>query len=49
MAHRSRHIVCRKLHFSPNIIKGIEGRGMRWAEHMARMEDKRSAGAPEGK
>jgi hypothetical protein len=37
VALRSRNVVCRKLHFSPNTIKGTESRGMRWAVHMARM------------
>jgi len=43
--------VCRKLHFSPDIIKGTESRGMRWAGRMARIGDNRSADdmTPEGK
>jgi hypothetical protein len=53
---------CRKLHneelhnlyFSPNIIRTLKSRRMRWAGHVARMEEKRSAyrilvGKPEGK
>jgi len=46
MAHRSRNIVCRKLHFSPNVVKGTEGRGMRWAVHLARMGGTREVQVP---
>jgi hypothetical protein len=31
------------LYFSPNIIRMIKSRRMRWAGHVARMEDKRNA------
>jgi hypothetical protein len=39
---------------SPNIIRVIKSRRMRWAEHVARMEEKRGAyknlvGRPEGR
>jgi hypothetical protein len=39
---------------SPNIIRNIKSRRMRWAEHVARMEEKRNVymllvGKPEGK
>jgi hypothetical protein len=42
------------LHSSPNIIRMITSRRMRWAEHVARMGEKRIAyrilvGKPEGK
>jgi hypothetical protein len=44
------------LHYlsSPNIIKHIKSRSMRWAGHVARMEEERkvykvSVGKPEGK
>jgi hypothetical protein len=48
---------CRKLHdfhFSPNILRVIKFRRMRWAGHVARMGDRRGAysvsvGQPEGK
>jgi hypothetical protein len=41
------------LYFSPSIIRIIKSRRMRWAEHVARMEEKRNAyrilvGNPEG-
>jgi hypothetical protein len=43
-----------KLYYSPNIISMIKSRRMRWAGHLARMGDTRSAerivvGKPEGK
>jgi hypothetical protein len=31
------------LYSSPNIIRTIKSRNMRWAEHIARMEEKRNA------
>jgi hypothetical protein len=41
---------CRKLHYeerndlnSPNIIRGIKQRGMRWAGHVTRMGSRRGA------
>jgi hypothetical protein len=39
---------------SPNILKKIKSRGMRWAEHVSRMEEERKvykvlAEKPEGK
>jgi hypothetical protein len=42
------------LYYSPNIIRMIKSRGMIWAGHIARMEEKRKAyrilvGKPEGK
>jgi hypothetical protein len=42
------------LYSSPNIIRMIKSRRMRWAEHIARMGEKRNAykilvGKPEGK
>jgi hypothetical protein len=42
------------LYSSPSIIRMIKTRGMRWAGHVARMEEKRNAyiifvGKPEGK
>jgi hypothetical protein len=42
------------LYFSPSIIRIIKSRRMRWAEHVARMGEKRNAyrilvGKPEGK
>jgi hypothetical protein len=42
------------LYSSPNIIKQIKSRGMRWAGHVARMGEERkvyrvSVGKPEGK
>jgi hypothetical protein len=42
------------LYSSPNIIRIIKGRRMRWAGHVARMEEKRNAcrllvGKPEGR
>jgi hypothetical protein len=42
------------LHFSPNTIRMIKSRRMRWAGHKARMGEKRNAyrilvGKPEGK
>jgi hypothetical protein len=42
------------LYSSPNIIRIIKARRMRWAGHVARMEEKRSAyrllvGKPEGR
>jgi hypothetical protein len=42
------------LHLSPNIIRMIKSRTMRWAGYVARMEETRSAyrilvGKPEGK
>jgi hypothetical protein len=42
------------LYSSPNIIRVIKSRRMRWAEHVARIGDRRSAyrvlvGTPEGK
>jgi hypothetical protein len=42
------------LYSSPNIIRMIKSRRMRWAGHMARIEEKRNAynilvGKPEGK
>ena len=42
------------LYSSPNIVRVIESRRMRWAEHVARMEEGRgvhkvSVGKPEGK
>jgi hypothetical protein len=42
------------LYSSPNIIRMIKSRRMRWAEHVARMGEKRTAyrilvGKPEGK
>jgi hypothetical protein len=42
------------LYSSPNIIQVIKSRRMRWARHMARMGDRKSAyrvfvGRPEGK
>jgi hypothetical protein len=44
----------RILYSSPSIIRMIKGRRMRWAGHVARMEEKRNAyrilvGKPEGK
>jgi hypothetical protein len=44
----------RDLYFSPNIIRIIKSRRMRWAGHVARMGEKRNAyrllvGKPEGK
>jgi hypothetical protein len=33
----------RDLHSSPNIIRIIKSRRMRWAGHVARMEEKRNA------
>jgi hypothetical protein len=47
-----RSIVCR--HFSPNIIRVIKSRRMRWAGHIARMEKIRNeykmlVGKPKGK
>jgi hypothetical protein len=44
----------RELYSSPSIIRIIMTRRMRWAEHVARMEEKRNAyrllvGEPEGK
>jgi hypothetical protein len=33
----------RNLYSSPNIIRMIKSRRMRWAGHIARMEDKRNA------
>jgi hypothetical protein len=44
----------RKLYSSPSIIRIIKSRSMRWAEHVARMGEKRNvyrllAGKPEGK
>jgi hypothetical protein len=42
------------LYPSPSIIRMIKSRGMRWAEHVARMQEKRNAyrilvEKPEGK
>ena len=42
------------LYSSPNIVRVIKSRRMRWAGHVARMDDKREAyrilvGKPEGK
>ena len=38
------------LHSSPNIVREIKSRRMRWAGHMARMGEKRGVlGKPEGK
>ena len=42
------------LYFSPNIVRVIKSRRMRWAGHVARMEERRSVyrvlmGKPEGK
>ena len=42
------------LHSSPNIIRNLKSRRLRWAEHVARMEQFRNAyrvlvGKPEGK
>ena len=42
------------LHYSPNIVRVIKSRRMRWAGHVARMEEERGAyrvlvGKPEGK
>jgi hypothetical protein len=42
------------LYSSPNIIRQIKSRGMRWAEHVARMGEERNVyralmGKPEGK
>jgi hypothetical protein len=44
----------RDLYSLPSIIRIIKSRRMRWAEHVARMEEKRNAyrllaGKPEGK
>jgi hypothetical protein len=44
----------RKLYTSPNKVRIIKSRGMRWAEHVAGMGGKRNtyrilAGKPEGK
>jgi hypothetical protein len=33
----------RNLYSSPNIIRMIQSRGMRWAGHVARMEETRNA------
>jgi hypothetical protein len=43
-----------RLHFSPNIVRVIKSRKMRWAGHVARMEEGRGVyrvlvGRPEGK
>ena len=45
---------CNDLYFSPNIVRVIKSRRMRWAEHVARMEEGRGVhkvlvGKPEGK
>jgi hypothetical protein len=37
------------LYSSPNIIRQIKSRRMRWAEHVARMGEERKVGKPEGK
>ena len=42
------------LYSSPNIVRGIKSRRMRWAGHVARMEERRGVyrafvGKPEGK
>jgi hypothetical protein len=42
------------LHFSPNVIRTIKPRTIRWAGHVTRMREKRNAcrllvGKPEGK
>ena len=42
------------LYYSPNIVRVIKSRRMRWAGHVARMEERRGAysimvGKPEGK
>ena len=42
------------LYFSPNIVRVIKSRRMRWARHVARMEERRGGyrvlmGKPEGK
>jgi hypothetical protein len=44
----------RNLYSFPSIVRMMKSRRMRWAEHMARMEEKRNAyvifmGKPEGK
>jgi hypothetical protein len=31
------------LYYSPNIIRGIKSRRLKWTEHVARMEEGRSA------
>ena len=42
------------MHYSPNIIRSLKSRRLRWAGHVARMEQSRNAyrvlvGKPEGK
>ena len=36
------------LYFSPNIVRVIKSRRMRWAGHVARMEERVLVGKPEG-
>jgi hypothetical protein len=46
--------VLNDLYFSSNIVRAIKSRSMRWAEHLARLEDRRGVyrvlvWKPEGK
>ena len=48
------HLVCPDLYSSPNIVRVIKSRIMRWTGHVARMGDRRGmyrvlVGKPEGK
>ena len=48
------YIMLSYMHYSPNIIRSLKSRRLRWAEHVARMEQSKTAyrilgGKPEGK